>query len=137
MSESEQYSLSKIKRKTTDKLLNFAGGVTTRGLLGELRDSINMDESDIYLKTYIKAMEMSEYINELKEEDSNEWEILRNCKLCHWADSREKCDTQTFEQILREMVNNSRCVTDCMATVARYLYEELDEKMFKPGQKIC
>lgn len=127
--------MPELKSSTIQQLLQFAEAVTQKGLLGELKDSMYMDKSDIYLNTYVQAISMYEFISELKKEDSKEWSVLQGCKLRHWADPREDGDRKSFENTINEMLTNNRCVTDCMATVARFLYEEVDGKYLKENTK--
>ena len=42
-----------LNSTTIKQLIQFANSVTTQGLVNELPDSINMDEKDPYLNTYV------------------------------------------------------------------------------------
>jgi len=127
--------MPELKTTTIKQLISFAETVTQKGLLGELKDSIHMDKSDPYINTYLQAILMHDFVEDLKKQDPEEWSVLQNCKLRHWVDPREDGDAKSFEIIVKEMISQNRCISDCMATVARFLYEEVDEKYFDSNTK--
>src|SRR5271170_3967138 len=103
-----------LNSNTIKQLIQFAKNVTSKGLLNEIPDVSKMNDNDPYLNTYIQAITLIEYVSELKKNDTNEWNKLKDIKLRHWADPRQNGNVDTFENMLNEM-NKRRCVTDCMA----------------------
>lgn len=116
-----------INPTTIKHLVQFANSVTLKGLLNEMHDAIDMDKNDVYMNTYIQAIMLMDYVGELKKSNVYEWNELKDIKLRHWTDQKQDGNIVTFEIMLQQM-NKRRCITDCMATVARYLYEEIPEK---------
>lgn len=117
-----------LKQNTIKILITFAKHVTTQGLTDELPppEQASGDE----LSTYQDAAILREEIENLKKNDPSEWEKLLRCNFIGWSDPRidTKEDFYSFEFWYNKVFKNNYCISAFKATVARFLYEQVDSQ---------
>jgi hypothetical protein len=113
-----------LKSNTIQMLLKFAQNINQQGLVSELPSQEKADNDQ--LSTYIDATNLYDSIQVMKKNDDAEWQKLRKCSLRNWADPRTNHDGDTFESCFDGVFKDMQCVSALKATVARFLYEQVD-----------